>query len=86
MDVTKALWIDFVNRVSITEGNGVRTSFWNDDWIANDPFKDVLPDIFNPVKHLKIIVAEGWNLSFSRLLNDWKTVDWLTFSSCWKTS
>lgn len=51
-------------------GNGVRTSLWNDDWIGNDPLKDVLPDIFNLALHLKIIVAEGWNLSFRRLLND----------------
>lgn len=80
----RSLWPKFNSYTNRKVGNGVKTSFWNDDWIGNEPLKDSFSDIFNLVNQPQASVPEtwslqGWNLNFRRLLNDWEVTRVIEF-------
>lgn len=61
---------------SMKIGNGIKTSFWHDEWIDQIPLKDQFPDLFHICANPEARVSDcwslqGWNISFRWLLNDW---------------
>ncbi|WMV47891.1 hypothetical protein MTR67_041276 [Solanum verrucosum] len=59
----------------IKVGNGRKTMFWNDIWVGQTPLRQQFPDIYNLNQQKLATISEvknaqGWNLSFRRLLND----------------
>ncbi|WMV38554.1 hypothetical protein MTR67_031939 [Solanum verrucosum] len=68
----------------IKVGNGRKTMFWNDIWVGQAPLKQQFPDIYNLNQQKLATISEvknaqGWNLSFRRLLNDWEVERMIQF-------
>lgn len=57
----RTLCQDFASNISIKVGNGLKTSFWNDDLIGNGPLKEIFPDIFSLVQQPDATLAEIWS-------------------------
>ncbi|WMV20542.1 hypothetical protein MTR67_013927 [Solanum verrucosum] len=70
-------WPKMWGNSMIKVGNSRKTMFWNDIWVGQTPLRQQFPDIYN-LNQQKIATisevknAQGWNLSFRRLLNDWE--------------
>lgn len=62
-------------RINYKVGNGLKVSFWNDNWIGQAPFKRQYSDLYTLCLQQHATVAgmwtgRGWNLNFRRNLND----------------
>lgn len=71
------LWPKFRSKAHFRIGNGLKTSFWEDNWLGQNSLKQLFPDIYILNQQQEAIVGEvwsihGWNLSYRRLLNDWE--------------
>lgn len=67
----------FRSKCSHQVGNGMKTSFWLDNWLGQHPLKQLFPIIFSLNQQQDAIMGEvqvshGWNLSFRRHLNNWE--------------
>ena len=70
------LWPSFIPSVSFNIGNGVKTSFWNENWLGLENLKNMFPDLYILSLQQMDTVAQvwspqSWDLIFRRVLNDW---------------
>ncbi|XP_070006138.1 uncharacterized protein [Nicotiana sylvestris] len=71
------LWPKIINKSNFRIGNGLKVSFWEDNWLGQGSLKQPFPDIYLLNQQQEATVAEvwtnqGWTLTFRRLLNDWE--------------
>ncbi|WMV42377.1 hypothetical protein MTR67_035762 [Solanum verrucosum] len=73
----RALWPKLEGNLQKRVGDGKRIKFWKDAWKEQSPLVEVFPDLFILSNNLDGTIydmwsAQGWNLFFRRLLNDWE--------------
>ncbi|WMV19366.1 hypothetical protein MTR67_012751 [Solanum verrucosum] len=73
----RALWPKLEGNLQKRVGDGKRIKFWKDAWKEQSPLMEIFPDVFilsnNPDGTIyDMWSAQGWNLFFRRLLNDWE--------------
>ncbi|WMV29916.1 hypothetical protein MTR67_023301 [Solanum verrucosum] len=73
----RALWPKLEGNLQKRVGDGKRIKFWKDAWKEQSPLMEIFPDLFilsnNPDGTIyDMWSAQGWNLFFRRLLNDWE--------------
>lgn len=71
------LWPKVINKSKFKVGSGSKVSLWNDNWLGQRTLKSLFPDIHELNQQQEAALAEvwtaqGWNLTFRRMLNDWE--------------
>lgn len=71
------LWPKFMNKTSFSVGNGIKISFWKDNWLGQGSLSQMFPDIYILNQQQEATIGEVWNmqvwnLTYRRLLNDWE--------------
>lgn len=71
------LWSYLEENPTFSVGRGDNFKFWRDGWIEQAPLSESFPDLYsictNPdAKVCDCWSAQGWDLSFRRLLNYWE--------------
>lgn len=71
------LWSYLEENPTFSVGRGDNFKFWRDGWIVQAPLSESFPDLYsictNPdAKVCDCWSAQGWDLSFQRLLNYWE--------------
>ena len=62
---------------NIKVGNGLKTSFWKDNWLRSDSLYSLFPNLAVMAVESEMSVADtwtqqGWDIHFRRNFNDWE--------------
>ena len=71
------LWPFMKKHANVKVGNGLKISFWKDNWLRSYSLKRLFPNLALMAVQPEVSVTytwtqQGWNIHFRRNFNDWE--------------